>query len=211
LPREAVANLLGGWAMRFLAVAAVLAASSAARADELRDPAFTIRALAFAGGGMTRLTAGHYAAASFALGLDAAYWFEPGVAVGVRLVHGVYAPFNPGTTDAELAHWNEAIEPELVLRRVVRRFPGGGFAVGGSASAGVNDVRTMDVSAIHGHEEHVTGHAREIAHAYALSGSVAGGFALRIRWVELAAGVLAEANRAGDWAVGPYATLGATF
>src|SRR5882672_4569326 len=104
--------------MRLLALATVLAISPAARADEVRDPVFTIRALGFAGGGMTRLTAGHYAAASLAIGIDAMYWFEPGVAIGARLVHSVYAPFNPGTTDAQLSHWDDAIEPELVVRRI---------------------------------------------------------------------------------------------
>ncbi|GEM_PF-6837097 len=192
-------------------VAAVLFTTTFARANDGPDPGVTVRGVGAVGFGKVGMADGHFGSVSLAAGLEGVYWFEPGIGAGLHLSHSVFAPFSPSSMDANLVHWDEELVPELIFRGPFRRFEHGAVSLQSTVGAGIAEVRTMDLSAIHGHEEHVTGSAKEVAKTEALIATAAVAVAVRLSWFEMSFGVRGQVNSARDWAIGPHVTLGATF
>ena len=192
-------------------VAVVLVTAPVARADDGPDPEVTVRGVGAVGFGQVGMADGHFASVNIAAGLEGMYWVAPGIGAGLRLSHSVFAPFSPSSTDANLVHWDEELVPELIFRGPFRRFKHGAVSLQSTVGAGLAEVRTMDLSDIHGHEEHVTGSAKEVARTQSVLATAAIAVAVRLSWFELSFGVRGQVNSVKDWAIGPQVTLGATF
>jgi hypothetical protein len=206
-----VMSLLRQQRMHRLAFAALLMSGTIARASDGRDPEHAVRLVAAAGLGQVQMTGEHYGSAETEAGLEGIIWFGPNIGGGLLATHDIIVPWNPRDPDSNLVHYDEGLEPELTLRDSIRRFGHGELSLQGSAGVGMAKVRTMDLSGIHGHEEHTTGDAKEVASTTSMTASVAGAVALRVSWLEVTLGARAQANRAGDWSIGPQLTLGAAF
>ncbi|CAN5235686.1 hypothetical protein BH11MYX1_BH11MYX1_07690 [soil metagenome] len=192
-------------------VAVVLFTATFANADTASDPEVTIRGGGTVGFGQVGMADGRFGAVSVSAGLEGVYWFEPGIGAGLHLSHSVFAPFSPSSAAANLVHCDEELVPELIFRGPFRRFEHGALSMQTTLGAGIADVRTMDLSEIHGHEEHATGSAKEVAKTKSLLATAAIAVAVRLSWFELSFGVRGQVNSAKDWAIGPQLTLGATF
>lgn len=188
----------------------MITTATVARAGDVVDPQVTIRVVGAVGAGDVHMSDGRFGALGLDAALEGVYWLGA-IGIGLRVGHSVLAPFSPSTADAELVHWNESVEPALVMRTPVARFGVGTLSLQGSVGLGIVDVRTMDLSGIHGHEEHTTGSAVEVASETRFAASLAGAAALQLSWFELSLGLRAEANRAGDWMIGPQLGVGASF
>ena len=193
-----------------LAALAALAMASRAHAD---PPRWTIQVDGAAGVGSVNLPAARHVAAALDLGIEADYWWAPHLGVGLRWGDATYGPLDEAGADERLVHWNDVLEPELLARSTLRAFDRGRGALGLVASAGLGmaTVRTLENRDLLVIGHHVFGESRQIAKERDLDATLGGALAVRERGIELAIGLRAQANGAGDFAIGPSVSVGVSW
>jgi hypothetical protein len=200
--------------MHRLALVALL--SSTAYADEFSPPSetppvvaaapalprFDIRLAAGVGVGRMKLSE-RYTAATVRLGLEGEWWASRRVAIGLRFMSSVYAPWSPNATDDLLDHETTIMEPQLLTRTEPRRFGPLALTWLGGVGLGAAQVQTVKVPPGIPSDDLDSPHSRGkvIASDTYASGSLVGAAQLSVGRIAATAAVRAEGDGSGDRAV----------